>query len=108
MYLVACGVIGLGDLICETERGRPFGMSTVKLSRRDSRREEDDECLSREDECLDEEWEEDFDEECLDEELLLDEDLWEEDFSLGTSRMFNTRPVVGSVVDDWAGSWETW
>lgn len=103
MYLVACGVIGFGDLICETERGRPLGMSTDKLSRRDSRREEDEECLSREDEeCFDDEWEEDLDdEECLEEELLLDEDLWEEeDFSLGTSRMFNTRPVVGSVVED--------
>jgi hypothetical protein len=111
MYLVACGVIGFGDLIWETERGRPFGMSTLKLSRRDSRRDEDDECLSREDEeCFDDEWEEDFeDEECLEDELLLDEDLWEEeDFSLGTSRMFNTRPVVGSVVDACAGSWETW
>jgi hypothetical protein len=44
-------------------------------------------------------------EECLDE-LVLEEDLWE-DFSEGTSRMFRMRPVVGSVVDDWAGSCDT-
>jgi len=112
MCLVACGEIGFGDLIWETERGRPFGMSMAKLSRRDSRREEEEcfeeeeECLE-DDECLDED-EDLLEEECLDElELeLLDERL--EDFSLGTSRMFNTRPVVGSVVEDTAGSWETW
>jgi hypothetical protein len=73
----------------------------------DSRRElrlelDEEECLSFDEECLD-------DEECLsfDDEL----DLWEdrcEDFSLGTSRMFKTRPVVGSTVDSCAGSWETW
>jgi len=101
MFLVACGETGLGALICETERGRPFGMSTDKLSRRDSRREE--ECFSRDEECLEEE---ELLEEDLEEEELLEDDL--EDFSAGTSRMFNTRPVVGSVVDDWAGSWETW
>jgi len=108
MCLVAWGEIGFGDLICETERGRPFGMSTDALSRRDSRREED-ECFSRDEECL-EEWEDEdlLDEECLEElELLWDEDLLE-DFSLGTSRMFNERPVVGSVVEETAGSWETW
>jgi len=33
------------------------------------------------------------------------DDLPEED---GTSRIFKMRPVVGSVVDEWAGSWETW
>jgi hypothetical protein len=95
-------------------------MSTVKLrlSRRDSRREELEECLSLdEEECLldrslsfrsDEEW-------CLEEELLecdLDEDLCslelDEDFSDGTSRMLRVRPVVGSVVEDCPGSWETW
>jgi hypothetical protein len=105
MCLVACGEIGFGDLIWETERGRPFGISRAKLSRRDSRREE--ECLlSREDEeCLEED-EDLLDEECLEELELLDERL--EDFSLGTSRMFNTRPVVGSVVEETAGSWETW
>jgi hypothetical protein len=68
-------------------------MSRLKLwlSRRDSLLDEEDECLSL-DECL-EEWL--FDE--LDE---LDdlEDLL--DLSWGTSRMFKTRPVVGSVVDD--------
>lgn len=108
MYLVACGVIGFGDWICEIERGRPFGMSTerLRLSRRDSRREVDEVCLSLDEWCLDED--EDFfsEEECLDE-LVLEEDLWE-DFSDGTSRMFRTRPVVGSVVEDWAGSCETW
>jgi hypothetical protein len=49
------------------------------------------------------------DEECLEEELVFEE-RWDEDedFSWGTSRMFKTRPVVGSVVDDCPGSWETW
>jgi len=112
---VACGATGFGDLICETESGRPFGMSTDKLllSRRDSRLELDEECLSLEEECLDDD---DLDEclslseeECFDDELdLCDEDDLEEDFSAGTSRMFKTRPVVGSVVDDCPGSWETW
>jgi hypothetical protein len=78
-------------------------MSTerLRLSRRDSRRLVD-ECFSRE-LCF----EEDFlsDEECFVDEVVL-EDL--ADFSLGTSRMFKTRPVVGSVVDDCPGSWETW
>lgn len=80
-------------------------MSKVKLSRRCSRREE--ECLEEDEECLDED-EDLLEEECLLElELeLLDERL--EDFSLGTSRMFNTRPVVGSMVEETAGSWETW
>jgi hypothetical protein len=95
MYLVACGAIGLGDLIWETESGRPLGMSRA-TSRRDSRRLEDEECFSRDEECLDDEV---LDEECFEDELLLDEDLWE-DLSDGTSRMFKTRPVVGSVVDD--------
>jgi len=96
---VAWGVMGFGDLICDVDKGRPFGMSTerLRLSRRDSRLLEewclDDECFSLLEECLDEE--------CFD-----DEDL--EDFSDGTSRMFKTRPVVGSVVESWAGSWETW
>jgi len=71
---------------------------------RDSRRDEEEcllelECLSFEDEDL---LEEDL---CLsfedeDEDDLLDE----EDFPDGTSRMFKTRPVVGSVVESWAGS----
>jgi len=82
-------------------------MSTdkLRLSRRDSRLDDDEVCFSRE-ECLDDDLEEDFSlsEECFDEELDLD---LEEDFSDGTSRMFRTRPVVGSVVDDCAGSWET-
>lgn len=103
----------MGDLIWETDRGRPLGMSTVRLlSRRDSLREE---CLSRDDEDEDEEYLEDV--ECLEElfslseewcfeELDLDDDLL--DLSWGTSRMFKTRPVVGSVVEDCPGSWETW
>jgi len=74
------------------DSGRPFGMS-ILWCRRESLREDKDELFS-----LDE----DFDE-CLDEEDL-DEDLDEG----GTSRMFRSRPVVGSVVDDVAGSWETW
>ena len=44
-------------------------------------------------------------EECLDEDDVLDDLL--EDFSCGTSRMFRVRPVVGSVVDDCPGSWDT-
>lgn len=68
---------------------------------RDSRRVEEEECLL-ELECLLEE--DDLDLESL-EELL--EDLLE-DLSDGTSRMFNTRPVVGSVVEAWAGSCDTW
>jgi hypothetical protein len=75
-------------------------MSTAELSRRDSRRVEDEECLDlrslSDEECFDDEDEDDLD------------DLCEEDFSDGTSRMLRTRPVVGSVVEDWAGSWETW
>jgi hypothetical protein len=91
MYLVALGFIGLGDWILETESGRPLATSLV-LSRRDSLRLE-------EEVCLDEEWD-------LDEDLEDEDDL--EDFSVGTSRMFKTRPVVGSVVEAWEGSWETW
>ena len=87
----------MGDLISDVDSGRPFGMSTerLRLSRRDSRR---DECLSR-DECDDLVEERlSLSEECLDELVLEDECLL--DFSLGTSRMFKVRPVVGSVVDD--------
>jgi hypothetical protein len=69
-------------------------MSTLREeSRRDSRREE--------------EWCERDELECFDEEELDLDDL-EEDFSTGTSRMFRTRPVVGSVVEAVAGSWDTW
>jgi hypothetical protein len=92
--LVACGEIGFGDWIWEMERGRPLGMSV--LAARASRREEE-ECLLEEEVLL----EEDLDD--LEEDDL--EDLLEVD---GTSRMFKTRPVVGSVVEAWAGSWETW
>jgi len=72
------------------------------LSRRDSRLDEEEceECLLDD---LDED-ELDFEELDFDDEDLLDE----EDFSMGTSRMFSTRPVVGSVVEAMAGSWETW
>jgi len=74
-----------------------LGMSAAMVSRRDSRLEEE-EVLSLL-ECL---------EELVLEDLLDDllEDLVED--SWGTSRMFKTRPVVGSVVEAWAGSWETW
>jgi hypothetical protein len=68
----------------------------------------DEECFSRLEWCLEDR---SFsEEECFvddDDDDDLDEDLCE-DFSDGTSRMFRTRPVVGSVVDDCAGSWETW
>jgi hypothetical protein len=63
----------------------------------------EEECFSRLEWC--------FEDRSLSEEDLVEDDLDEdldEDFSDGTSRMFRTRPVVGSVVDDWAGSWETW
>ena len=90
----------MGDWIWETESGRPLGMSTerLRLSRRDSRL---DECFSRE-LCF---VEDRLSEECFDEDVF--EDLLE-DFSCGTSRMFKVRPVVGSVVDDCPGSWDTW
>jgi len=98
--LVACGEIGFGDWICEMERGRPLGMSVEAA--RASRREDEEECLLEDLSDL-------LEEECLLEDLLEDledlSDLLEDD---GTSRMFKTRPVVGSVVDAWAGSWETW
>jgi hypothetical protein len=89
MCLVAVGLIGFGDTIWETERGRPLGMSVDSDKARDSRREEDDE-------------------ECLLECLLEEEDDLLEDLSDGTSRMFSMRPVVDSVVEAWAGSWVTW
>lgn len=69
----------------------------------DSRREEECllelECLSLDEdedllECFSFEEDEDFEED-----LLEDDDLPD-----GTSRMFKTRPVVGSVVESWAGS----
>jgi hypothetical protein len=66
---------------------------------RDSRREED--------EVFELEEEEDFLEEEEEEEDFLEEEL-EEDFLEETSRMFRTRPVVGSVVESSAGLWETW
>jgi hypothetical protein len=80
-------------------------MSTLRCeSRRDSLWEDEcEECDDLElEECLDDELEE-----CLElDELDLDDRL--EDFSTGTSRMFRTRPVVGSTVDETAGSCETW
>jgi len=77
---------------------------SARLSRWDSRREV---CLESFDE--EDDLDERFSEECLeddDEEEEVLEDL--EDFSAGTSRMFKTRPVVGSVVEACLGSWETW
>jgi hypothetical protein len=100
MCFVACGEQGFGDWICEMESGRPFGMSAVRA--RDSRRDEVG-CLL-ELECLEEL---DFEEEDLDEEDL-EEDLEDLDLSDATSRMFRTRPVVGSVVESSPGLWETW
>lgn len=98
--------MGCGDLILDMESGRPLGMSRERLdSRRDSRLlDEDDECLSR-DECLS------LLDECLDEDEcfeLRDLDELEPDSPVGTSRMFNLRPVVGSTTCDSAGSWVTW
>jgi len=99
--------MGLGDWIFERERGRPLGMSRWRLSRRDSRRElEDEVCLSRE-ECLSR-LEVDLDD--LDEEECLEreEELLALEVAAGTSRMFSLRPVVGSTVEDSAGSCVTW
>ena len=93
MWRVAPGDMGLGALICETERGRPLGMSTERLPR--DLCDEDDLCESRE-------WRE----ELLEEEEEEEEDL--EDLCLGTSRMFRARPVVGSTVDSSLGLCETW
>jgi len=83
-------------------------MSTdkLRLSRRDSRLDDDEVCLSLDEWCLDD-LDECLSEECFVVELDFDEDL-EDDFSEGTSSMFRTRPVVGSVVDSCPGSWETW
>lgn len=101
---MAWGEMGLGDWIWDVERGRPFGMSAVAA--RDSRREEEEDLLL-------EEWEEDFEEDLEDElEVLEDLEEEEEDFldelEEVTSRMFRTRPVVGSVVESSAGLCETW
>lgn len=70
-------------------------MSAVRA--RDSRRDEGG-CLELDLEDLD------LDEDDLEEDLDL-EDL---DLSDATSRMFRTRPVVGSVVESSPGLWETW
>lgn len=88
------------------DRGRPFGTSTD----REARDERWDFSL------LDEEWwrdEDDEDEWCL--ELLLEdleEEWWDEDededLDLGTSKMFSSRPVVGSLVEASLGLCETW
>lgn len=91
----------MGDWIWEIERGRPLGMSTIRESRRDSLRDEDEwECLSFvEEEC--------FDDLLSRSEYVLDElDLedFPEERSCGTSRIFKIRPVVGSVVEDCPGS----
>lgn len=40
--------------------------------------------------------------------LLLELDVELDDLELGTSRILSSRPVVGSVVEGLAGSWETW
>ncbi len=95
----------MGDWIWLLLSGRPFGISAVAA--RDSRRVDDEDL-----ELLDLEEEDDLLEleDLLEEELeLLEEDLDEEEEDLlETSRMFRTRPVVGSVVEDSEGLWETW
>jgi hypothetical protein len=76
-------------------------MSTerLRLSRRDSLLElEEDEYLSRE-ECFDGRLSFSFSEECLEDECDLEDDDLCDDFSCGTSRMFKILPVVGSVVE---------
>jgi len=59
------------------------------------------------DDDLDEDLEEEDDdlEEDLEDEERWDEDLWE---SVGTSRTFSSRPVVGSMVEVTLGLWATW
>jgi len=99
--------MGLGAWIWEMDRGRPLGMSLDDVREERWLREDLCESLSLDDE---EEWREEL--------LLLDlcdddeEDLCEEDEDLcepvGTSRMFSSRPVVGSVVDSTLGLWATW
>lgn len=81
------------------------------VAARDSRRVDDEDLelldLEEEDDLLELE---DLLEDLLEEELeLLEEDLDEEEEDLlETSRIFRTRPVVGSVVEDSEGLWETW
>jgi hypothetical protein len=82
MWRVALGDTGLGALICETDRGRPLGMSPLADERLLV-----DEVDLRDDDLLEEE---------------------EEDLVLGTSRMFRARPVVGSTVESSLGLCETW
>jgi len=85
---VSWGRLGRGDLIWEGERERPLGMCS--LVRR--------ECLW---------WLEGVEVEGAwdldDREGAGGKPLLE-----GISRMLSLRPVVGSVVDSLAGSWETW
>lgn len=79
---VWCGRSGFGATILEGEIERPLGIEAV-LTRRSCRFDD-----AREDVC----WDDD-----------------EDDFAFpGMSRMFNLRPVVGSVVWSLAGSCETW
>jgi hypothetical protein len=87
--------MGFGDLICDMDSGRPFGMSTESWDTLLL----DDRCEERCDESL----------ECR-ELLLLDEEWCDLDECLrcGTSRMFSSRPVVGSTVDGSLGLCETW
>lgn len=81
-------------------------MSTVREERL---REEDLESLE-------EEWREelllleDLEEEDLEDDLDEDLESLEEDLEdpVGTSRMFNSRPVVGSVVKSTLGLWAMW
>lgn len=60
------------------------------------------------DEDLDEE--DDFEEDLDEEDDLPDEERWDEDLgeSTGTSRMFSSRPVVGSTVEVTLGLWAIW
>lgn len=99
------------------DNGRPLGMSTESATRwRDERcslsldewREElllldlDDDLEDEEDVLDDEVLDDDLDDD-LDEDL--EDDLCE---SVGTSRMFSSRPVVGSTVEVTLGLWAMW
>jgi hypothetical protein len=92
--------MGLGAWIWVTDKGRPLGMS------RDSEARLREERCSREDEWREELLLLDFDDDD-DLEDDLDDDLWDEE-PAGTSRMFSSRPVVGSVVDWTLGLCATW
>lgn len=86
-------------------------MSTVSEARwRDDRwlslDEDEEECRDEDELLLLLDFDEEEEDLCEDEEEDLREDF--SDLSVGTSRMFSSRPVVGSVVESTLGLWATW